>query len=75
MGKSYSFQKLHIQANLGGKGKITQVEATLDDIFPADGPKEFWYAPKGIEKKSEAVGEGKSTAKKWLKKEDDYKDT
>lgn len=43
------YAKQHIQANLGGKGKVTKTEATLDDIFPADGPKEFWYAPKSIE--------------------------
>lgn len=44
-----SYAKLHIEANLGGKGKISKIEATLDDIFPADAPKEFWYAPKSIE--------------------------
>jgi len=44
-----SYAQLHIDSNLGGKGKITEIEATLDDIFPADGPKEFWYAPKSIE--------------------------
>lgn len=44
------YAQLHIESNLGGKGKITSIKATLDDIFPADGPKEFWYAPKSIEK-------------------------
>ena len=36
----------HIENNLDGSGKITQTDATLDDIYPADGPMEFWYVPK-----------------------------
>ena len=50
----------HIRANLGGEGKITQIEATLDDIYPADGPKEFWYVPKSLTR--EAVAPAKSVA-------------
>lgn len=46
---SKPYAQQHIDSNLGGKGKITSIEATLDDIYPADGPKEFWYSPKGIE--------------------------
>jgi len=38
----------HIKNNLGGKGKIAEIDATLDDIYPADGPKEFWYAPASL---------------------------
>lgn len=46
---SKSYVQLHKRSNLGGKGIITKVKSTLDSIFPADGPKEFWYAPKWIE--------------------------
>ena len=35
----------HIRANLGGKGKITSIQGTLDDLAPADAPNEFWYVP------------------------------
>ena len=45
-----AYAEQHIAANLGGKGKITKLVATLDDIYPADGPKEFWFAPKSLEK-------------------------
>jgi hypothetical protein len=47
-----AYAELHIKSNLGGKGRVTKTEATLDDLFPADGPKEFWYAPKSIESNS-----------------------
>ena len=57
---SYQYAKDHITANLGGKGKITQIKATYDDIYPADGPGEFWYAPKSIEP---AKGVGKELGK------------
>lgn len=40
----------HIDADLGGKGKITSMKATLDDLYPADGPKEFWYVPEDVGK-------------------------
>jgi hypothetical protein len=43
------YAKDHIKNNLGNDGKITSIKASLDDIFPADGPGEFWYAPKSIE--------------------------
>lgn len=46
---SLQYAKDHIKNNLGNKGKISKIEATLDDIYPADGPGEFWYAPKNIE--------------------------
>ena len=46
---SLEYAKLHIESNLGGTGKVAAVEATLSEIFPADGPKEFWYAPQWIE--------------------------
>ena len=35
----------HIRSNLGGKGKITSIQGTLDDLAPADAPNEFWYVP------------------------------
>lgn len=35
----------HIKSNLDGIGKIFTMDVTLDDLFPADGPHEFWYAP------------------------------
>jgi len=56
---SREYAEGHIEANLGGEGKITSIDATLDDIFPADGPKEFWYAPKSIEKPKAEGGEEK----------------
>lgn len=43
---SLQYAKDHINNNLGKEGKISKIEATLDDIYPADGPGEFWYAPK-----------------------------
>lgn len=46
---SKSYVQLHKRSDLGGKGIITKVKSTLDSIYPADGPKEFWYAPKWIE--------------------------
>lgn len=46
---SKPYVQLHNKSNIGGVGIITKVKSTLDDIFPADGPKEFWYAPKWIE--------------------------
>ncbi len=46
---SLQYAKDHIKNNLGGEGKITKIEATLDDIYPADGPGEFWYAPMSLE--------------------------
>jgi hypothetical protein len=42
---SEEYAKLHIESNLGGNGKIVAKDVHLDDLFPADGPKEFWYAP------------------------------
>ncbi len=53
---SLQYAKDHITNNLAGKGKITSIEATLDDIYPADGPGEFWYAPKSIEKPAATSG-------------------
>mgnify|MGYP001563414270 CR=1 FL=1 len=53
---SLQYAKDHIKANLG-KGKIAKIEATLDDIYPADGPGEFWYAPKSIETTPKAGGQ------------------
>ncbi|MCK4525987.1 hypothetical protein KAW18_01345, partial [candidate division WOR-3 bacterium] len=62
-----AYAKLHIKANLGGKGKIAKIEAILDDIFPADASKEFWYAPKSIEK--EPISETKSRLLENIKSE------
>jgi len=50
-----TYAEQHISANLGGKGKITTLPATLDDIYPADGPKEFWYVPSSVTRDSTAV--------------------
>lgn len=44
-----NYAEQHILHNLGGKGKVKSIEAKLEDIFPADGPKEFWYSPKNLE--------------------------
>lgn len=42
------YAKDHIKNNLGGKGSVTKIQAKLEDIYPADGPKEFWYSPKNL---------------------------
>ena len=39
----------HLERQLDGKGAIVQAQATLDDLFPADGPREMWFAPAWIE--------------------------
>jgi ribosomal protein S18 acetylase RimI-like enzyme len=65
---SRKYAEDHIKNNLGGEGKISQISATLDDIYPADGPGEFWYAPKNIltEKPESKPEGGKWTAKGWV---------
>ncbi len=63
---SLQYAKDHIKNNLGNKGKISKIEATLDDIYPADGPGEFWYAPKSVESlpdRSTPLGEGGGVSK------------
>jgi hypothetical protein len=47
--ESRTYAQDHIMANLGGEGEIVSVEADFDDIFPADGPHEFWYAPAALD--------------------------
>jgi hypothetical protein len=42
---SYGYAKKHIQANMGGKGKIVSIRTHVSELHPADGPTEFWYYP------------------------------
>jgi hypothetical protein len=37
------------QPSLAGEGTITSLLVTLDELFPADGPNEFWYAPRELD--------------------------
>lgn len=46
---SKDYAQAHIENNMGGVGVIVEVIAHLDEIFPADGPKEFWYLPRSLE--------------------------
>jgi hypothetical protein len=51
---SRQYAQEHIENNLGGVGVIVDVIAHLDEIFPADGPKEFWYLPRSLDARSDA---------------------
>ena len=57
---SKEYAQIHIDSDLAGNGKITEIKATLDDIYPADAPKEFWYAPKSIEESKDKMQTGKT---------------
>lgn len=46
---SRSYARLHQAANLASEGTIKSLIVTLDDLFPADGPNEFWYAPRELD--------------------------
>lgn len=47
---SRAYAAQHLRDNLGGEGEILSVEGWLDEIFPADGPGEFWYAPRSLDR-------------------------
>lgn len=46
---SRAYAAQHLRDNLGGDGEILSVEGWSDEIFPADGPGEFWYAPRSLD--------------------------
>lgn len=46
--QSLLYAQLHIDSNLGS-GVIARMKVSLDDLFPADGPSEFWYAPSWLD--------------------------
>lgn len=39
----------HRRNNLDDRGRIVTATVTLDDLYPADGPHEFWYAPRVLQ--------------------------
>lgn len=45
--QDYALQ--HLSNNMQGQGCIIDVQATLGEIFPADGPREFWYLPMSLD--------------------------
>lgn len=47
--ESRAYAQGHIENNLGGEGTIVSMVVSLDDLFPADGPHEFWYAPAALD--------------------------
>lgn len=57
---SKKYAEEHIKNNLGGKGKITEKIVSLNELYPADAPNEFWYAEnlKGKKEGGGAVASG-----------------
>lgn len=46
---SRAYAQQHLSDNLGGEGRVIEAIVHLDEIFPADGPKEFWYLPRSLD--------------------------
>lgn len=46
---SRAYAEQHLHDNMGGDGEIVSVPAHMDELFPADGPGEFWYAPRSLD--------------------------
>lgn len=47
--ESRAYAATHLHNQLEGLGKIVAAEVALDDLYPADGPHEFWYAPRVLD--------------------------
>lgn len=46
---SSAYARKHLESNLGGEGFIVEQRVHLDEIFPADGPREFWFLPRTLD--------------------------
>ncbi|WP_137917134.1 hypothetical protein [Hydrogenophaga sp. 2FB] len=51
---SKDYAQAHIENNMGCVGVIVELPAHLDELFPADGPKEFWYLPRSLDASQDA---------------------
>lgn len=45
---SRAYAQQHLEDNMGGEGEIISFDGFMDEIFPADGPGEFFYAPRSL---------------------------
>lgn len=46
---SRAYAKQHLRDNMGGNGEIIAFRGHMDEIFPADGYREFFYLPRSLD--------------------------